>query len=286
MFQGWGSPRNSRSPRAARSPRASRTYFGFGAAKQQHGSEDGDTKQTDEVEGKSSKRGSFLSGISQSLRSMSPRSARSRSPRQQRSSAESSSASKKGGSAPASGVPSSKAQSSTQITKSAQAAAAPIANAGTVTAASSAKPAAAVSSSSAAAPEEAKYLRPHLRVGDALNGRYEIMHDISTGSFGHVIACKDNQQKGRTVAVKVQDRVEAKYHKGKEGAASCATRDLLMISHATLSIPIFTDFKIEIDILEVVSKRSNRPQSIVEMFEFFEHMNRWCIAFETLGPSL
>ena len=46
------------------------------------------------------------------------------------------------------------------------------------------------------------------------------------------------------------------------------------------------DFKIEIDILEVVSKRPNRPQSIVEMFEFFEHMNRWCIAFETLGPSL
>jgi hypothetical protein len=62
---------------------------------------------------------------------------------------------------------------------------------------------------------EAKYLRPHLRVGDALNARYEIMHDISTGSFGHVIACKDLKQNGRVVAVKVQDRVEAKYHKGE-----------------------------------------------------------------------
>lgn len=106
---------------------------------------------------------------------------------------------------------------------------------------------------------EAKYLRPHLRVGDALKGRYEIMHDISTGSFGHVIACRDLGQNGRTVAVKVQDRVEAKYHK---------------------------DFKIEIDILEVVSKRPGRPESVVEMFEFFEHLGRWCIAFETLGPSL
>lgn len=46
------------------------------------------------------------------------------------------------------------------------------------------------------------------------------------------------------------------------------------------------DFKIEIDILEVVSKRPGRPESIVEMFEFFEHLGRWCIAFETLGPSL
>jgi dual-specificity kinase len=85
------------------------------------------------------------------------------------------------------------------------------------------------------------------------------MHDISTGSFGHVIACKDLKQNGRVVAVKVQDRVEAKYHK---------------------------DFKIEIDILEVVCKRPGRPESVVEMFEYFEHLGRWCIAFETLGPSL
>jgi hypothetical protein len=69
-------------------------------------------------------------------------------------------------------------------------------------------------SSSSTGGGEAKYLRPHLRVGDALNGRYEIMHDISTGSFGHVIACADRKQEGRVVAVKVQDRVEAKYHKG------------------------------------------------------------------------
>jgi serine/threonine protein kinase len=38
--------------------------------------------------------------------------------------------------------------------------------------------------------------------------------------------------------------------------------------------------------LEVVSKRPGRPESVVEMFEFFEHLGRWCIAFETLGPSL
>ncbi len=86
-------------------------------------------------------------------------------------------------------------------------------------AAASVVAAAALAPSSAAASPtapsgEAKYLRPHLRVGDALNGRYEIMHDISTGSFGHVIACKDIKQNGRIVAVKVQDRVEAKYHKG------------------------------------------------------------------------
>lgn len=170
---------------------------------------------------------------------MSPRA--SRSPRSQRKSTDMSAEEKKPAAASAGGsAPPSKAAAPKVDT-------------------SSSPPAAAAATPKTEASGEAKYLRPHLRVGDALNGRYQIMHDISTGSFGHVIACSDLKQNGRTVAVKVQDRVEAKYHK---------------------------DFKIEIDILEVVSKRSGRPESVVEMFEFFEHLGRWCIAFETLGPSL
>ena len=46
------------------------------------------------------------------------------------------------------------------------------------------------------------------------------------------------------------------------------------------------DFKIEIDILVTITARPERPESIVKMFEFFQHYGRWCIAFECLGPSL
>ena len=60
-----------------------------------------------------------------------------------------------------------------------------------------------------------------------------------------------------------------------------------MVSSSCVDIRVaLPDFKIEIDILEVVSKRPGRPESVVEMFEYFEHLGRWCIAFETLGPSL
>jgi hypothetical protein len=210
MFQGWGSPRNSRSPRANRSPRASRTYFGFGTSKQSQEGDESQNSKVGEDSGKPSKRGSFLSGISQSIRSMSPRSARARSPRQQRDSTgnadTNSVGQKKSASSSSVGSETSKATATTTSAKP------PLPS---TTAPSKVTTKEVASKSNTTTTEEAKYLRPHLRVGDALNGRYEILHDISTGSFGHVIACKDIEQKGRTVAVKVQDRVEAKYHKGQ-----------------------------------------------------------------------
>ena len=59
-----------------------------------------------------------------------------------------------------------------------------------------------------------KYLRPYLMVGEVLNERYEVVKEFGTGSFGHVICCRDLlDAEGRHVAVKVQDRQEPKYHK-------------------------------------------------------------------------
>jgi hypothetical protein len=49
---------------------------------------------------------------------------------------------------------------------------------------------------------------------------------------------------------------------------------------------MITDFKIEIDILNTICSRPERPDSIVRMLEYFKHEGRWCIAFELLGPSL
>jgi len=220
MF-GFGSGRNSAaSPRATRSPRAARTYFGFGGSK---GAEDPEAKAAgsgaaaEEPSAEAGGRKSWLSSISSSMRSMSPRA--SRSPRSQRKSQGEVSVDKKtaqpeatAAAAPAAAAaptPSKSSKSSKPAEQPAPAVSA---------AASTTAPASGGGSSSG----EAKYLRPHLRVGDALNGRYEIMHDISTGSFGHVIACSDLKQNGRTVAVKVQDRVEAKYHKGAPRTARLA----------------------------------------------------------------
>mmetsp|Transcript_1978 Transcript_1978/g.4209 ORF Transcript_1978/g.4209 Transcript_1978/m.4209 type:complete len:112 (-) Transcript_1978:50-385(-) len=105
-------------------------------------------------------------------------------------------------------------------------------------------------------PEE----RPHLSKQEPLAGKYQILEDINTGSFGHVVLCKDTSREGHpTVAVKVQDRPEERYHQ---------------------------DFKIEIDILVTICSRPERPRSIVEMLEYFLHRGRWCITFEFLGPSL
>jgi serine/threonine protein kinase len=56
--------------------------------------------------------------------------------------------------------------------------------------------------------------RPHLKKGQRLNDRYEVMEDINTGSFGHVVLCRDISQGGTKVAVKVQDRPEVRYHQG------------------------------------------------------------------------
>jgi hypothetical protein len=55
--------------------------------------------------------------------------------------------------------------------------------------------------------------RPYLSKGTLLANKYEILQDINTGSFGHVIMCRS--QSGEKVAVKVQDRTEARYHQGQ-----------------------------------------------------------------------
>ena len=56
--------------------------------------------------------------------------------------------------------------------------------------------------------------RPYLVKGQLLNRKYEIQDDINTGSFGHVILCRDKSNGGVKVAVKVQDRPEPRYHQG------------------------------------------------------------------------
>jgi hypothetical protein len=59
--------------------------------------------------------------------------------------------------------------------------------------------------------------RPHLGVGQLLNNKYEIVQDINTGSFGHVVMC---QHEGTKVAVKIQDRAEPRYHQGDDARHS------------------------------------------------------------------
>jgi hypothetical protein len=56
--------------------------------------------------------------------------------------------------------------------------------------------------------------RPHLVRGQLLANKYEILEDINTGSFGHVIMCRDTKNGNMNVAVKVQDRAEPRYHQG------------------------------------------------------------------------
>lgn len=56
--------------------------------------------------------------------------------------------------------------------------------------------------------------RPYLAKGQRLLEKYEIVQDINTGSFGHVVMCRDVTDNGRKVAVKVQDRSETRYHQG------------------------------------------------------------------------
>ena len=71
-----------------------------------------------------------------------------------------------------------------------------------------------VTKGGAAKTGDPKYLRPYLMVGEVLNERYEVVKEFGTGSFGHVICCRDLMNAdGRNVAVKVQDRIEPKYHK-------------------------------------------------------------------------
>jgi len=83
--------------------------------------------------------------------------------------------------------------------------------------------------------------RPHLKRGLRLNDRYEIMDDINTGSFGHVVLCRDISQGGTKVAVKVQDRPEVRYHQGSMrlavvgSTASVATYYVSLISSSFLS---------------------------------------------------
>jgi serine/threonine protein kinase len=53
-----------------------------------------------------------------------------------------------------------------------------------------------------------------LKKGQRLNDRYEVLEDINTGSFGHVVLCRDTAHGDTKVAVKVQDRPEVRYHQG------------------------------------------------------------------------
>ncbi len=61
--------------------------------------------------------------------------------------------------------------------------------------------------------------RPHLAAGQLLADRYELIEDINTGSFGHVVLCRDTKAGGTKVAVKVQDRPEPRYHQGRSSTS-------------------------------------------------------------------
>jgi hypothetical protein len=62
-----------------------------------------------------------------------------------------------------------------------------------------------------------------MAVGEARNylksgrlGRWVLQDNINTGSFGHVVMCRDETDPSIKVAIKVQDRSEARYHQGKD----------------------------------------------------------------------
>ena len=132
-------------------------------------------------------------------------------------------------------------------------------------------------------------------------GRWRLLENINTGSFGHVVLCADEKDPSAKVAIKVQDREEARYHQGKEQNANGSVPEARTPSPPSRLRSTFTptlpntlscthtlsaDFKIEIDILNTICSRPERPASIVHMVEYFKHEGRWCIAFELLGPSL
>lgn len=75
--------------------------------------------------------------------------------------------------------------------------------------------------------------RPHLGVGQVLANKYEIIEDINTGSFGHVVLCRNTANKGKKVAVKVQDRAEPRYHQG----ATCSPFNAVVTLRIEMSTP-------------------------------------------------
>jgi len=94
--------------------------------------------------------------------------------------------------------------------------------------------------------------------GDWLQARYEILHTLGEGTFGKVVACKDNQN-GQKVAIKIIKNIE----KYREAA------------------------KLEIKVLEKINKRDPDGEYLcVKMFDWFDYHGHVCIVFEMLGLSI
>ncbi|XP_077990506.1 dual specificity protein kinase CLK2-like isoform X2 [Glandiceps talaboti] len=94
--------------------------------------------------------------------------------------------------------------------------------------------------------------------GDWLQARYEILHTLGEGTFGKVVACRDNQN-GQKVAIKIIKNIE----KYREAA------------------------KLEINVLEKINERDPDGEYLcVKIFDWFDYHGHVCIVFEMLGLSI
>ncbi|XP_043725294.1 serine/threonine-protein kinase AFC3 isoform X1 [Telopea speciosissima] len=94
-------------------------------------------------------------------------------------------------------------------------------------------------------------------LGENLTPRYKILSKMGEGTFGRVLECWDRQTR-EYVAIKVVRSI-SKY---REAA------------------------KIEIDILQHLSKNDIGSSRCVQIRSWFDYRNHICIVFEKLGPSL
>ncbi|XP_055959107.1 probable serine/threonine-protein kinase dyrk1 isoform X1 [Patella vulgata] len=97
------------------------------------------------------------------------------------------------------------------------------------------------------------------RQGDILQARYEIVGTLGEGTFGKVAECKDLQNTGDRLALKIIKNVE----KYREAA------------------------KLEINVLEKLKEKDPENKYLcVKMFDWFDYHGHMCIVFEMLGLSV
>lgn len=97
------------------------------------------------------------------------------------------------------------------------------------------------------------------RPGEWIQDRYRIIRQVGLGTFGRVLECRDRRFRDELVAIKV-------------------VRDIQRYKDSA---------RIEADIVGEVNRRGGRGVShIVRLFGSFTFGNHFCLAFESLGPSL
>ncbi|XP_005994151.1 dual specificity protein kinase CLK3 isoform X2 [Latimeria chalumnae] len=96
------------------------------------------------------------------------------------------------------------------------------------------------------------------RIGDWLQGRYEIAGDLGEGTFGKVVECIDHCSSKSRVALKIIKNVE----KYREAA------------------------RLEINVLEKIQEKDRDDKFLcVQMSDWFDYHGHMCITFELLGKS-